>query len=130
MSVPYYTGTAGFEYTRGEVTLNGIIYRYVKKRCINDTLEMYCIPHMQKMELLTARDMFVKLSANYLQPVKPTEKVPGKINVKPFVFEGFANSRAAWFRPAAPALRFVPESQIHYLPPFLQLPAIPPENRA
>lgn len=58
--LPYQTTWAEFERYDGEVQLNGILYKYVKRKVINDTLVLLCIPNHGKMDLQTARDDFFK----------------------------------------------------------------------
>jgi hypothetical protein len=58
--LPYQTSWAEFERYDGEVNLNGILYKYVKRKVTNDTLVLLCIPNHQKMDLQTARDDFFK----------------------------------------------------------------------
>ena len=47
----YYNNSAGFERADGEIEVNGIPYRYVKRRICNDTLEMFCIPNQGELQL-------------------------------------------------------------------------------
>ena len=49
-----------FERAEGEVEMNGILYKYVKSRVYNDSLEMLCIPNTAKQQLLTSKDNFAK----------------------------------------------------------------------
>lgn len=58
--VPYQTSWASFERFDGEVEMNGILYKYVKRKVCNDTLFLMCIPNTKKMNLETARDDFFK----------------------------------------------------------------------
>ena len=60
IDLPYQTNWAEFERYDGEVQLNGILYKYVKRKVTNDTLVLLCIPNHQKMDLQTARDDFFK----------------------------------------------------------------------
>lgn len=47
-NLPYYTNSQTFERVNGEITVNGINYKYVKRRLYNDTLELLCIPNISK----------------------------------------------------------------------------------
>jgi hypothetical protein len=58
--IPYQTSWASYERYDGEVELNGVLYKYVKRKVSNDTLYLMCIPHTKKMNLETARDDFFK----------------------------------------------------------------------
>src|SRR6185295_4704314 len=58
--LPYQTSWSHFERYDGEVQLNGILYKYVKRKVINDTLVLLCIPNQEKMNLQTAKNDFFK----------------------------------------------------------------------
>jgi hypothetical protein len=60
LNLPYQTSWSAFERYDGEVEMNGILYKYVKRKLANDTLILLCIPNQQKMDLQTARDDFFK----------------------------------------------------------------------
>ena len=73
VSVPYYNNSSSFESTEGEVNINGSIYRFVKHRIYNDSVELLCIPNKTKQELLSARNDYFKL-INDLQQNGPEKK--------------------------------------------------------
>lgn len=128
MAVPYYSGTSGFEYTRGEVALNGVIYRYVKKRVVNDTVEMYCIPHTNKMNIASARDRFAQLASDYLNTPGQSRKAPVKVNIKPF-FSDWCETPAqpdTYSRPVTTVFAVVPATTT--ISPYLGRYAPPPEQ--
>lgn len=129
MAVPYYSGTTGFEYTRGEVTLNGTIYRYVKKRVVNDTVEMYCIPHTSKMELAMARDRFAQLASDYVNTPGKTQKNPVKVNIKPFFSDWCENTLETGYISRAPETIYahIPEAPTCH--PYTGNNSKPPEYR-
>lgn len=58
--LPYQTSWADFERYDGEIELDGVLYKYVKRKVINDTLVLLCIPNQQKMNLQTAENEFFK----------------------------------------------------------------------
>ena len=60
INLPYQTTWSSFERYDGEVEMNGILYKYVKRKLVNDTLVLLCIPNHQKMELRTASNDFFK----------------------------------------------------------------------
>lgn len=64
--LPYLVNSAGFERWDGEVNIDGILYKYVKRRFVNDSIEFLCVPDHKSMRLQTARDNFFRL-ANDLQ---------------------------------------------------------------
>lgn len=57
----YYNNSKEFERTDGQIDINGIEYKYVKKRIYKDSLEYLCIPNNDVMKLSTAKDEFFKL---------------------------------------------------------------------
>ena len=60
INLAYQTSWSAFERYDGEVEINGILYKYVKRKLANDTLILLCIPNHQKMDLQTARNDFFK----------------------------------------------------------------------
>lgn len=50
-NLPYYSNNKTFERVDGEIEIDGIHYKYVKRRIYNDSLEMLCIPNRTKMQL-------------------------------------------------------------------------------
>lgn len=55
----YYNSSPRFERVNGSVELNGVEYKYVKRRLYNDTLEWLCLPDQSSMKLRAyANDLF------------------------------------------------------------------------
>jgi len=67
IDLPYQTTWAAFERFDGEIEMNGILYKYVKRKLVNDTLILLCIPNHKKMELQTARNDFFKTTNDISQ---------------------------------------------------------------
>jgi hypothetical protein len=59
INLPYYNNSSVFARAYGEVEMNGVLYKYVKSRIYNDSLEMLCIPNRAKQQLLNSKDDFV-----------------------------------------------------------------------
>jgi hypothetical protein len=59
LNIPYQTSWSGFQRCDGEVQIGGIIYKYVKRRVLNDTLYLMCIPNTRKMHLENAKNKMV-----------------------------------------------------------------------
>lgn len=64
VNLPYQNSWTSFERFDGEIELNGILYKYVKRRLLADTLYLMCIPNTKKMYLETAKNKFFKISSN------------------------------------------------------------------
>jgi hypothetical protein len=62
MNLPYYTNSNKYERTYGSVEINGVEYKYVKRRVYQDTLELLCLPNKMKTHLQSAENEFFKLS--------------------------------------------------------------------
>ena len=62
MNLPYQTNWSAYQRYDGEIEVEGIIYKYVKRKVANDTLYLMCIPNTKKMNLETAKNDFFKLS--------------------------------------------------------------------
>ena len=80
----YYNNSKQFERVDGEIEINGIQYKYVKKRLYNDEFEYLCIPNNDVNKLRTARDDFFKL-VNDLQHNGQGKKSPSHSNTKTFI---------------------------------------------
>lgn len=51
LSIPYQQNSDGFERCDGEITLNGQIFKYVKRKYCNGILTILCLPDHYKMRL-------------------------------------------------------------------------------
>jgi hypothetical protein len=67
VNVPYQNTRATFERCDGEIKINGTIYKYVKRKLVNDTLYLMCLSNSQKMHLETAKNNFYKLTNDFQQ---------------------------------------------------------------
>ena len=76
----YYNMSGSFERVDGRVEMNGIQYKYVKRRLYNDSVELLCIPDQMAMKLQSAKDEFFKL-VNDLQQNGRGKKTGSHANV-------------------------------------------------
>lgn len=63
LHLPYYSSSPEFERTYGSVTIDGVLYEYVKKRVYNDTLELLCLPNKTKTKLHDIKNDITKSTA-------------------------------------------------------------------
>jgi len=77
INLPYYNNTKEFTRAYGEVEMNNVLYKYVKSRIYNDSLEMLCIPDNSKQQLLDSKDDFAKAGFD-LQNDTNKKSTPGK----------------------------------------------------
>ncbi|HVZ98324.1 MAG TPA: hypothetical protein VG847_15680, partial [Chitinophagaceae bacterium] len=67
INLPYQTNWSEYQRCKGEIELNGMIYNYVKRKVVNDTLYLMCIPNVQRTHLETAKNEFFRLSNDLMQ---------------------------------------------------------------
>ena len=60
MNLPYQTNRPVYERVDGEIKVEGVLYKYVKRKVANDTLYLMCLPNTKKMHLETAKNDFFK----------------------------------------------------------------------
>lgn len=75
LNMPYITDWHDFETYEGETQINGVHYKYVKRKVENGELVLLCIPNQQKTELQTAQHDFFKM-------VNDLQQSPGKKHSK------------------------------------------------
>ncbi|WP_153800167.1 hypothetical protein [Foetidibacter luteolus] len=80
LSNPYQVSRPDFERVDGEINLNGVLYKYVKRKVFNGELVLLCLPNHQKMRLLTAKNDFIKYSSDINQPTENKKSDNSKSN--------------------------------------------------
>jgi hypothetical protein len=60
-NLAYYTNSSLFERVDGQIEIEGIQYKYVKRRLYRDSLELLCIPDQAAMRLQEAKYNFFQL---------------------------------------------------------------------
>jgi hypothetical protein len=65
--LPYQTSWAAYERYDGEIEIDGMMYKFVKRKVANDTLYVMCIPNPKKMHLETAKNDFFKITNDLMQ---------------------------------------------------------------
>ncbi len=58
--LPYYNNSSLFERVDGQVEIQGLEYKYVKRRIYQDSLELLCIPNPSVMNLKEAKNEFFR----------------------------------------------------------------------
>ena len=66
LNLPYSPSWSSYEQYRGQVELNGVHYNYVKRKVVNDTLILVCIPNETKNQIKSAGEEYFK-NVNDLQ---------------------------------------------------------------
>jgi hypothetical protein len=65
VTLPYYTNSETYERVNGSVEVEGIAYKYIKRRIYNDSIELVCLPNPKKQQLESARDLFFQLANDF-----------------------------------------------------------------
>ena len=73
VNMPYQTNWADFERFDGEIEVNGVHYKYVKRKIEDGQLILKCIPNQTKQRLESAKDEIFK-STNDLQQDNAAKK--------------------------------------------------------
>lgn len=71
ISLPYQVNWNDFERFNGEIEIDGIHYKYVKRKVHNDSLVLLCLKNEEKMEIQDAKSRFFAL-VNDLNTTKPS----------------------------------------------------------
>jgi hypothetical protein len=66
----YYNNSARYERSSGQIEIDGVPYRYVKRRIYHDSLEMMCIPNQGALQLRQS-------GKNYFSGVNDLEQQQG-----------------------------------------------------
>lgn len=74
MHLPYYNAHTEYERYDGEVELNGIHYKYVKRKVQNGDLYLLCLPNSKKTSLQKASDNYFKLVNDLKNNADPSSK--------------------------------------------------------
>ncbi len=95
INLPYHNDWTEFERYDGEAEINGIHYKYVKRKVENGELVLMCLPNNEKQLLQTARDNFFKLVNDLQQPdSKKTDK--GNSNSFKSLFSEYQQEKNNW----------------------------------
>lgn len=69
--LPYQNNWTAYQRYDGQIEINGIHYKYVKRKLLNDTLFLKCIPNKKEMHLQSAKDAFFKITNDLAQNDHP-----------------------------------------------------------
>lgn len=110
-STPYGSNSTQFEQASGEVDINGVTYHFVKRRFYKDSLELLCVPNIEKIGIRNARDLFFSLAGDYNSATN-TEKSSNQHTVLKFSILDFTGDHSfSWQFKNAKLL------QVHYMNP-------------
>jgi hypothetical protein len=129
INLPYHNDWDQFERYNGEIILNGVHYKYVKRKVEKGELVLLCLPNNEKQMLASARDQFFKLVNDIQQnPTGSTSEKGNPSTVKNLLSE-YQRELNEWVIASAekPAVTYslFPPLQLSYL--HTDTPENPPE---
>jgi hypothetical protein len=84
LNMPYQTLlTTGYERVNGEIEIDGIHYKYVKRKIENGELVLLCLPNQAKMRLESVSNDFFKLVNDLQNPAQNKNQLPGPSSKNP-----------------------------------------------
>jgi hypothetical protein len=126
LNLPYYSSSPEFERTYGSITINGLVYEYVKKRVYNDTLELLCLPNAAKTALQDVRNALTKSAADG-QASLPLKKGPSTVKI---TLPDFFQELSAF--PASPvfycSIAYPQQNEAYPISVFSKRPERPPQT--
>lgn len=72
-NTPYNSHSGEFENISGTIDIKGVTYHFIKRKFYKDSLELLCVPNIDKLGISNARDAFFRLAYEYDQK-DPTQK--------------------------------------------------------
>lgn len=123
--LPYYNYSKEFQRTDGSIEIDGVEYKYVKKRFYNDSLELMCIPNTSKMKITDAQHAYAKLTNDFQELGNNKKKSQQHSNsVKPIGTEycehhfvlSFTNKHEVLTEKASPAYIAISIQSVFYSP--------------
>jgi hypothetical protein len=96
INLPYHNDWTDFERYDGEAEINGIHYKYVKRKVEKGELVLMCLPNNEKQLLQTARDNFFKLVNDLQQPDSGKKTDKGNSNSFKSLFSEYQQEKNNW----------------------------------
>ncbi|HYF32620.1 MAG TPA: hypothetical protein VD993_15955 [Chitinophagaceae bacterium] len=125
LNMPYITDWDDFESHYGETEIDGVHYKYVKRKVERGELVLLCIPNAEKTMISDAKDNFFKL-VNDLQ--QPTGKKDSKGHTVKIPFSDYIADQPAGIKILASTHTSVHVNYHFFIPSaFIEVPAQPPE---
>lgn len=73
LSMPYQTAQSNWERVNGEVTYNGKIYKYVKRRIVDGEMMLMCVRDANKMRIQNAKSDYFKNANDIASSTKKSD---------------------------------------------------------
>lgn len=129
INLPYHNDWADFERYDGEVEIDGVHYKYVKRKVEKGELVLMCLPNNEKQLLQTARDNFFKLVNDLQQPDSGKKTDKGNSNSFKSLFSEYQQENNNWtVALLAIDATNLPVNELQLIPSYLSSsPEQPPE---
>jgi hypothetical protein len=127
LNAPYLTdNSTDFERYDGELELDGVHYKYVKRKIVSGELVLLCLPNKSKTELQNSREEFFKLVNDLNQTQNKS-----KANTSSFksITTEYKKENNTWLIPGLPAtnIEYIVAGNSNIAAGFNILPEHPPK---
>jgi hypothetical protein len=126
LSMPYYNRSLAFERVDGSIRIDGVEYRYVKRRIVADSLELLCLPNTTKQKLQTAKADYFKIANDLQQP----ENGKKAVNIIKAVQPEYCNGLMLYtfLSPRFTKQKHPRTNSLHFSSRYVTTPEQPPET--
>ena len=97
LHLPYQLNWREFERFDGEIDIEGVHYKYVKRKVYNDSLVLLCVPNTSKQNLEKAKDDYFKV-VNDIDPSSQKKSDQQNLSFKNLLTEFFV-VQSVWALP-------------------------------
>lgn len=94
LHLPYQLNWKSFERFDGEIDVDGIHYKYVKRKIYNDSLILLCLPNKAKQNIEKAKDDYFKIVSD-IDPASQKKSHHNNLSFKNILSEFFV-ARSPW----------------------------------
>ncbi len=128
LNMPYQNNWSDYERYDGEVEINGVHYKYVKRKIEDGKLIMLCLPNDTKMQLQANKNDFFKLVNDLQSPSQNKSSNSGHNTVKSPVTE-YWQQISSWQMEALAQqpVQFATATSMLPVTPYTSTPVQPPD---
>ena len=94
LHLPYQLNWNSFERFDGEIDVDGVHYKYVKRKIYNDSLVLLCLPNKTKQNIVKVKDEYFKI-VNDIDPSSQKKSDNSNLSFKNILSEFFVD-QAPW----------------------------------
>lgn len=129
INLPYHNDWDQFERFNGEIVLEGILYKYVKRKVEKGELVLLCLPNNEKQMLASARDQFFQLVNDIQQTSKGKTSEKGNPSTTKNILSDYQPENNQWAIPSPEGTGIIFSHFLsrHIDPIYTESPEKPPE---